>query len=82
MNIKFGMDNFYVRYLKRFLNHELSNSSTVLGEFDKGDLKSLIKYFESSPKATYKIFLLTLLPTTKCFSKLPETPTFLLCPIV
>ena len=44
MNIKFGMDNFYVRYLKRFLNHELSNSSTVLGEFDKGDLKSLIKY--------------------------------------
>lgn len=44
MNIKFGMDNFYVRYLKRFLNHELSESKTILGKFDKNDLSLLIKY--------------------------------------
>lgn len=44
MNIKFGMDNFYVRYLKRFINHELSTPSALLGKFDKNDLKQLIKY--------------------------------------
>ena len=43
MNIKYGMDNFYVRYLKRFLNQELI-SSTTLGKFDKNDLKQLVKY--------------------------------------
>lgn len=44
MNIKFGTDNFYVRYLKRFLNHELNITNTVLGEFDKNDLQTLISY--------------------------------------
>lgn len=44
MNINFGMDNFYVRYLKRFLNHEMMRTSSVLGEFDKNDLELLIKY--------------------------------------
>lgn len=44
MNINFGMDNFYVRYLKRFLNHEMLRTSSVLGEFDKNDLELLIKY--------------------------------------
>lgn len=44
MNIKFGTDNFYVRYLKRFLNHELHRTNTILGEFDKEDLQSLITY--------------------------------------
>ena len=44
MNIKFGMDNFYVRYLKRFLANELSQTNRVLGPFDKTDLSSLIKY--------------------------------------
>lgn len=44
MNIKFGMDNFYVKYLKRFLNNELSQTSTVLGKFNKIDQESLIKY--------------------------------------
>lgn len=44
MNIKFGTDNFYVRYLKRFLNRELNITNTVLGEFDKNDLQTLISY--------------------------------------
>lgn len=44
MNIKFGMDNFYVRYLKRFLNKEMSHSSAILGSFDKLDQQLLIEY--------------------------------------
>ena len=44
MNIRFGMDNFYTRYLKRFLNYHLTRSASVLGEFKVEDLKSLIKY--------------------------------------
>lgn len=44
MNIKFGMDNFYVRYLKRFLNHELDMPTSLLGAFDKNDLQQVIKY--------------------------------------
>lgn len=48
MNIKFGMDNFYVRYLKRFLNHELTQSNTILGNFDRNDQSLLIKYLNLS----------------------------------
>lgn len=44
MNIKFGMDNFYVRYLKKFINQELSTPTSLLGAFDKNDLKQLITY--------------------------------------
>ena len=44
MNIKFGMDNFHTRYLKRFLNHECGNTNSILGKFDKDDLQSLINY--------------------------------------
>lgn len=44
MNIRFGMDNFYTRYLKRFLNHHLTRTNGVLGEFKREDLKALIKY--------------------------------------
>lgn len=44
MNIKFGMDNFYTRYLKRFLANEMHRSTTVLGEFDVNDLDLLVKY--------------------------------------
>lgn len=44
MNIKFGMNNFYVRYLKRFLNNELKKNTNILGKFDKEDLKNLIQY--------------------------------------
>ena len=44
MNIKFGTDNFYVRYLKRFINHELGMPTALLGKFDRNDLKQLIKY--------------------------------------
>jgi hypothetical protein len=44
MNIKFGMDNYYVRYLKRFLNHELNMSNRVLGDFNKIDQHALINY--------------------------------------
>lgn len=44
MNIKFGMDNFYVKYLKRFLNSELMQTNTILGKFDKNDLNLLVKY--------------------------------------
>lgn len=44
MNIKFGMDNFYTRYLKRFLSNELSFNNNVLGKFDKNDQKMLIQY--------------------------------------
>lgn len=44
MNIRFGMDNFYTRYLKRFLNYHLTRSTSVLGEFQVNDLQALIKY--------------------------------------
>lgn len=44
MNIKFGMDNFYVRYLKRFLNSELQQNNSILGHFTQEDLQALIKY--------------------------------------
>ena len=45
MNIKFGMDNFYVRYLKRFLHQELNqDSNNILGKFDKNDLQQLVTY--------------------------------------
>lgn len=44
MNIKFGMDNFYVRYLKRFINYELGIPTSVLGKFDTNDLKQLVSY--------------------------------------
>ena len=44
MNINFGMDNFYVRYLKRFLASEMPQTNMVLGEFDKDDLELLIQY--------------------------------------
>lgn len=44
MNINFGMDNFYVRYLKRFLASEMPQTNMVLGEFDKDDQSLLIQY--------------------------------------
>lgn len=45
MNIKFGMDNFYVRYLKRFLHQELhQDSNNILGKFNKKDLQQLVTY--------------------------------------
>lgn len=44
MNIKFGMDNFYVRYLKRYVNHELGMPSSLLGPFNTNDLAQLIKF--------------------------------------
>ena len=44
MNIKFGDDNFYTRYLKRFLSNELSFNNNVLGKFDRNDQKMLIQY--------------------------------------
>lgn len=52
MNVKFGMDNFYTRYLKRFLNHHLTRSKSVLGEFKVEDLRSLIKYLNFPNTAT------------------------------
>ena len=47
MNIKFGMNNFYVRYLKRFLNSEMRQTSNVLGKFNQDDLDLLIKYLNT-----------------------------------
>lgn len=44
MNIRFGMDNFYTRYLKRFLNYHLTRSTSVLGNFQIDDQEALIKY--------------------------------------
>lgn len=44
MNIKFGMDNYLVRYLKRFLNNEYGRSNKILGKFQKEDLYTLISY--------------------------------------
>lgn len=44
MNIKFGMDNFHTRYLKRFLNNEYGSVNSILGKFDKKDLQMLIDY--------------------------------------
>ena len=45
MNIKYGMDNFYVRYLKRFLHQELNqDSNNILGSFDKNDMQQLVTY--------------------------------------
>lgn len=52
MNINFGMDNFYVRYLKRFLNSEFQQTNTVLGAFDKEDQKLLIQYLNLPNVAT------------------------------
>lgn len=47
MNINFGMDNFYVRYLKRFLNSEFQQTNTILGEFNRDDQKFLIQYLNT-----------------------------------
>ena len=47
MNIKFGMDNFYTRYLKRFLNHHMVRTNSILGDFEREDLKALIKYLNT-----------------------------------
>lgn len=44
MNINFGDNNFYVRYLKRFLNNELNKTTDILGDFNQTDLSSLIQY--------------------------------------
>ena len=45
MNIRYGMDNFYTRYLKRFLHQELKqDSNNILGKFDKDDLHQLVNY--------------------------------------
>ena len=44
MNIRYGMNNFYVKYLKRFLNNVLSRSTSVLGDFQIEDQRALIKY--------------------------------------
>ena len=44
MNIKFGMDNFYVRYLKRYVNQELNMPTSLLGSFNTDDLEQLIKF--------------------------------------
>lgn len=44
MNIKFGMDNYLVRYLKRFLNSQYGRSNKILGKFQKEDLQDLINY--------------------------------------
>lgn len=44
MNVNFGDNNFFTRYLKRFLNHEMLQSSTVLGDFDTTDLDMLVQY--------------------------------------
>lgn len=46
MNIRFGMNNFYTRYLKRFLNSEYQQASNILGSFDKNDLNALINYLD------------------------------------
>lgn len=48
MNIKFGDNNFFTRYLKRFLNSELVQTSSVLGDFDEDDLDMLVSYLNSS----------------------------------
>jgi hypothetical protein len=47
MNIKFGMDNLNVRYLKRFLNAEMNRTASVLGSFDKTDLDLLVRYLNT-----------------------------------
>lgn len=57
MNIKFGMDNFYTKYLKRFLNHELQKSKTILGPFEKEDLEMLIKYLNlPNTKTIFEVY--------------------------
>ena len=44
MNIKYGDDNFYTRYLKRFLNSEILQNTKVLGAFDRTDKDLLVEY--------------------------------------
>ena len=44
MNIKYGDDNFYTRYLKRFLNSEILQNTKVLGAFDRTDKHLLVEY--------------------------------------
>lgn len=57
MNIKFGMDNFYTRYLKRFLNHEYRRSKSVLGSFEKEDLEDLINYISlPNTKTIFEVY--------------------------
>ena len=48
MNVNFGDNNFFTRYLKRFLNHELVRTSSVLGDFDSDDLDMLVSYLNNS----------------------------------
>lgn len=55
MNINFGMDNFYVRYLKRFLNSEFQQTNTILGEFNRDDQKFLIQYLNTPNVETMAI---------------------------
>ena len=44
MHITYGLNNYCVRYLKRFLANELKDNTNILGEFDKKDQQNLIKY--------------------------------------
>ena len=44
MHINYGLNNYCVRYLKRFLANELKDNTNILGEFDKKDQQNLIKY--------------------------------------
>lgn len=56
MNIKFGMDNFYTRYLKRFLSKELSFNNNMLGKFNKNDLNMLVQYLRlPNVKTTFEV---------------------------
>ena len=69
MNIKFGTDNFYVRYLKRFINHELDMPTALLGKFDKNDLKQLVKYLNlPNVKSMFEV-------DTEIIEKFPQLST-------
>lgn len=68
MNINFGMDNFYVRYLKRFLNSEFHQTNTILGDFDKNDQQLLIQYLNLpnvEPMSTVQKDILSKFPKLK-----------------
>lgn len=70
MNIKFGMDNFYVRYLKRFLNSEMFHTNRVLGKFEQSDLALLINYLNlPNVKDMFTV-------SNEIFSQFPDLNTY------
>lgn len=44
MHLNYGMDNYFVRYLQKFLSQNYSNTIQMTGKFDKQTHMGLINY--------------------------------------